>query len=480
MAPSETSSEESPPQEEGAPENEATEADTSRRKRVVRSASWLAIGQAAAQILSLGSSVILTRLLTTEVYGIMELVYVFFTGLHLFSDFGITQLIVQSPRGAEPRFLNTIWTVQVIRGCVLFIAACIFGPVVAWADGEAQLALLIPAVGFTAVFDGLISTGFHSASRNLSLHYVVQIEIISKVTTVIIQVIVALMWPTAWALVAGAISGTMATAVFSFILIKSHPHRLEWDWDAISELVTFARWIFGSTIISFFTGQGDRLILNSMISKSELGVYGIAMRLRMAVVGFQSTLVRNLLLPVLAELNRDLSDLEEDDRMAALSDSYYRARFRIDSVFVTGAGVLMTFGGTLIEILYPPAYHLAGPILQVFSIQIAMFTTLGSSEAILTGLGYTKHYLLQGFGRLVVVLLVAPLGLYYFGFWGLVWAMALIEIIPSMVLLRQMSKLRLLRIGKEARAMVFLAAGAGIGVVLSALGQLVIAQIRGG
>ncbi|MCE9529776.1 MAG: oligosaccharide flippase family protein, partial [Planctomycetes bacterium] len=62
------------------------------------------------QIIRFGSSVILAKLLFPEAFGLYALTFAFLTGLHLFSDLGIRVSIIQNPRGEEPKFLDTAWT----------------------------------------------------------------------------------------------------------------------------------------------------------------------------------------------------------------------------------------------------------------------------------------------------------------------------------------------------------------------------------
>ena len=50
---------------------------------------------------------------------------VFLMGLHLFADVGIRTSIIQHKHGDEPDFLNTAWTLQIIRGFMLFLASMV-------------------------------------------------------------------------------------------------------------------------------------------------------------------------------------------------------------------------------------------------------------------------------------------------------------------------------------------------------------------
>lgn len=93
--------------------------------RVLRGGSWMVIGYGGNQALRLAANLILTRLLFPEAFGLMTLVNVILVGLQMFSDFGLVPAISQNPRGDDPDFLDTAWTIQVIRGGGLWLMTCL-------------------------------------------------------------------------------------------------------------------------------------------------------------------------------------------------------------------------------------------------------------------------------------------------------------------------------------------------------------------
>ena len=84
-------------------------------------------------------------------YGQVALVYTFITGLMLFTDVGAGPAIVQNPRGDDPRFLNTVWTIACIRGVLIWLASWVIAIPVASFYGQPLLVWLIPAAGFGSV-----------------------------------------------------------------------------------------------------------------------------------------------------------------------------------------------------------------------------------------------------------------------------------------------------------------------------------------
>ncbi len=96
----------------------------SPQKPAVRGLLWTMTAYGSNQILRFATNLILTRLLMPEVFGLMALVNSLRVGLELFSDLGIVQNIVQSPRGDRPTFLNTAWTSGEFRRSRLFWRLC--------------------------------------------------------------------------------------------------------------------------------------------------------------------------------------------------------------------------------------------------------------------------------------------------------------------------------------------------------------------
>src|SRR5687767_15876104 len=95
------------------------------KRQVVKGVAWIVIGYGVSQFIRLGSNLILTRLLVPEIFGLIALMHAFIIGMSMFSDIGLRPSIIQSKRSNDPVFLNTAWTMQFIRGVILWVACLI-------------------------------------------------------------------------------------------------------------------------------------------------------------------------------------------------------------------------------------------------------------------------------------------------------------------------------------------------------------------
>ena len=112
--------------------------------RIMRSSAFTIMGFGAQQAIRFGSNLILARLLFPEAFGTMALVTVLLIGLTMLSDLGIQPAIQSSKRGDDPAFLNTAWTLNIVRAVVLFLAASALAWPMAWFYQEPILFQLIP------------------------------------------------------------------------------------------------------------------------------------------------------------------------------------------------------------------------------------------------------------------------------------------------------------------------------------------------
>src|SRR5690606_37933513 len=144
---------------------------------------WTIAGYGAGHMLRLGSNLILTRLLFPEAFALMALVQVFMQGLAMFSDIGIGPSIVQNSRGEDVTFLNTAWTIQIVRGIVLSICACVVAWPVSEVYGEPLLLPLLAVSGFSALIAGFNSTSVFTLNRKLAFGRLIAIQLLSHVVS---------------------------------------------------------------------------------------------------------------------------------------------------------------------------------------------------------------------------------------------------------------------------------------------------------
>lgn len=360
------------------------------RSRALRSTIIVLGATSVQQMLRLASNLILTRLLFPEAFGLMALIQTFIIGLQMFSDIGLTASLIQNRRADEPAFLNTAWTLLILRGMILWLGTCLLAPPLAAFYDEPQILALLPVVGLNVLISGFGSTKMPMADRHLVMGRKTLISIACQFLGLVAMVGLAWIWPSVWALVWGGLLGTIALVVCGHLFMPGVSNRLHWDRDAVRDLINFGKFIFVSTLAGFFVNQGDKIALGRLVSLTDLGIYNIGYFLAAFPVMLGSILAERILFPLYRQIRP--ADGPESRRKIG------RARNLLTGAMVAMAVGLALMGEVLVDWLYDPRYAAAGPILIVLAlIQILPALTVGNVQLLLAE-GNSRN-----FSRLVLV-----------------------------------------------------------------------------
>lgn len=431
-----------------------TLAVASLRRRVIRAAGWTVGGHAARQGLRLVSSLVMTRLLLPEAFGVMAVAGVLMTGLALFSDFGLRQHIVHSRRGDDPAFLNTVWTLQILRGALIWLLALGGGQALALLQrldalpagsvyADPRLPAVIAVVSAAALIAGFESTKLATANRRLLLGRQTLLEIGSQAAGLLAMLAWASLDRSLWALVAGGLAAALARTAMSHALLPGARNRLAWDAAAARQVFGFGRWILLSSLLGFLVANGDRLLLAGLLPPATLGLYAIAFLAVNSVHWAILNLVVNVSFPALSEVARS-----DPARLAA---AYYRLRLPLDAMALFAAGFLCLAGPRLVELLYDPRYAGAGRMLQILAFDLVAVPFFLADQFALA-LGQPQRLFVFNLLRAAALYVLLPLSFHLAGLEGALWAIALSPLASLPATLHFKRRHGILDAAKELRA----------------------------
>lgn len=354
------------------------------RARVARGTLMTLLNFAGSKVLRLLSNLILTRILFPEAFGMMALITVFVGALEMFSDMGMNASIIKSKRGHEPIYLNTAWTAQILRGALLYGAALLLCGPAAQFYSEPMLAELLPVAALSMLISGFSSTKEAAANKKILLGRITVIGLSCQFLGIVINVILALWLQSVWGLIFGGLVASALKVVLTHRLLPGEPNRLAWDWEVFWDIFHFGKYLFISSIAGFLINQGDRAILGKFVTLSELAVYNIGWLLASIPMTFNRLFGRRILFPLYAE--KPPAESEANRRNVA------RVRFFMTAAMLSISLVLGLIGVGLIQILYLPAYHLAGPILVLVALAGMPQVITSAYSSLLLGTGDSRSF----------------------------------------------------------------------------------------
>lgn len=260
---------------------DALKAQRSLVSKALRGGVWTSFGFALSQALRLGGNIVLAALLFEEAFAVAALAAAVLQGIVMFSDFGIGPSVVQNRRGDDPAFLDTAWTMQILRGILLtLIAIALSQPLAGFYAANdplaVELAWFIPLSAAAMALAGFSSPGILTAGRHMQLARVTLIELLAQIMSLVVMIWIAWVTRSVYALAAGGVAQAATTLTLSYVFFRVRRPRFMIERDALREIFHFGKWLFLSTLLSFLAMQLDKFAFAGAFSFQVVGVYAIA------------------------------------------------------------------------------------------------------------------------------------------------------------------------------------------------------------
>jgi len=437
--------------------------------RSMNSGAWTLGAHVFIQVFRLASNLLMARLLMPELFGVMALTNVLIFGMVLFSDIGLHHNVVQSKRGDDPNFLNTVWTTQLMRGILIFGIGALFSLLLVELNALDMLPKdstyahpILPSVillmSFYAILMGFEPTKVSTAMRNLAVKELRIIEFFSHLSGIIFMLVWAWISPTIWALVFSSWFSVIIKNGLCTWILPGERNKFYWNKDYFKEIFGFGKWVFLSSIAGFLCMTGDRLMLGGMMTQDLFGQYAIAILIFSAGKELFSKINGSVIFPALSEVFRN--------NPQNLKASYYKFRFASDSLLAFGAGLLYVTAPIIMRSLYDERYAESGHMLQILAIGLLGFRYELTNQCFI-GMGKPKYLTIMTYANMLVLITLTPIVNYFYGNFAALWAISLSSLVTIPLVIFFKIRKNIMDWKREFVGLVFLPMGyfLGLGIV---------------
>lgn len=410
-------------------------------------------------VLRIVSSMTLTRLLDSHAYGVVGVITSIAYMLAMLTDIGLLGFIVRHEEGDDPKFLDQVWTIRLLRGIGLTLAMIAVAKPGAALLGKPELAPVVALWSVSFTLDGLSALTFATAVRNKQLWRLSLLELSGNVMTLIVSISAALMWRNYWALIAGMIAGAALKTILSYFIVPNTRRRINISPARSAELWRFSRFIAMSSILSLLILQSDKLVLARLMPLSAYGLYAIAVTLAAAPGAIAAPYATRVLYPTYSKAMREAPD--------TLPRLFYQARRKVVLLYMFGVGGMLGAAQLIVSVLYDPRYHDVAHFLQWIAISTCLRIGSNAANELLIATGKMRATFFANVCRVIWLLIGGAVGLTTGKIMLLVAFVGTVEV-PGMLcywifLYRQ----KMLDLREEGYGLAAGACGAGIGLLVS-------------
>ena len=393
-------------------------------------------------VIRLISTIILTRLLVPEAYGIVGILTSVAFSVSMLTDVGFQAFMLRHRDIDTKYFRDAMWTIRFIRSlalaCVFFVLA---GPVANWLGKPAALAAL-QLFSLSFIIDGVMPISSITALSDGKIARYCFVDILHTVIGLMITLGLALVSPDNYTLVYSMLMASLVRViVFRFFLPDSF---LVWQLDLplVKEVLSFGRYIVASSTITLVIMQVDKIAMSKALDINTLGIYYLALNIAMIPRGFSGTIASKSLYPLYARSWK----IPDYDMRGLL----YSSRKYIDLFFIAGCLAVFALSKTIISLLYDDRYAAAETYLQILIIGVAPCMATIAINEFLVSKGITSTTLSTNVVRLVWLLTAAPIAIWLLGPTEFLIAVSLTEYFAYGFLIIRLKQLDLLIWQKEA------------------------------
>lgn len=261
---------------------------------------WAMAMRVVLRLAMIVRTIILARLLAPDDFGLMAIATLLIVLLEALTQSGYEAALVQHDDDIAP-YLNTAWTLQVIRGLTMAGVLVVTAPWVAQFFNAPEATVIIRVLAIAIVIKGFANIAVVSFIKELRFDKLFVLMVGSRGTDIVVSIVAAVVLRNVWALVLGMMAGAVANLVGSY-LIDSYRPRIHWVWGQVRFLFAFGKWILASNALNFFSGNLDDILVGRILGVQYLGWYRMAYNFSQAVATELSHVTGQVAFPTYSKL----------------------------------------------------------------------------------------------------------------------------------------------------------------------------------
>lgn len=387
----------------------------------ISAAIWSFLEKLSSQAVSFVIGIVLARLLTPYVYGVVGITAIFIAISNVFIDAGFANALIQNQHRTE-KDLSTAFYFNVVVGLVCYAILWVATPFISSWFNEPLLIPLLKIVGLNVVFNSLciVQTALLTAKLNIRLQTLINLS--AQIPAGIIAIVLAYRGMGVYALVLQNVISSFIRVVLLWFFAKWIPKEKICK-DSFKKLWEFGSKLLGANLIGTIFSQIYSIIIGKFIGKKELGYFSKANGLCSNVDGVTSGIVQRVALPVLAKY--------QDDEV--LLTEKFREIMRLLVMLIAPLTSFLCFASDdIIVLLWTEKWLYCSLLFKILIVGIMLGPVGQMSLSLMQALGRTGMVLKLELPKKVVYCIYLVIGFQY-GVLGLAIAQVFINITGSLI-----------------------------------------------
>lgn len=367
---------------------------------MVKSFLWDFLGKFSNQIITFVVSILLTRILLPEQFGVLGMGMVLIAIAGVFLNLGFSVAIVQQKEITKQQ-LSTIFYINIVIGFLLFGVSFLSADVIARFYNQPLVKPVFQCLSFLFIINSINLIPSALLYREMRFKQIALNGIVSTVIAGSVAVYMAYNGYGVWSLVVQTLIAAVLTLIFNEFSVAFSP-LLRFDLKSIAPLWKYGSRMFLSGLLDNVFTRLDIFLIGKIFSPSTLGYYGRAQALDSFVRQVSSASIGSVLFPYFSR---------NQDNLSAVRDQYKKYLHLILFVSVGLGSILYVVSLDLFVFLFKERWFYSGELFRIMALAVFVWPVSLLMCTLISALGNSSAYL-----RLELYKKAIVLPAYLFGF----------------------------------------------------------------
>ncbi|WP_299230681.1 lipopolysaccharide biosynthesis protein [uncultured Halomonas sp.] len=327
----------------------------SLKRQAITGVKWSFVQQLSVQIINFGVQVILARLLTPEMFGLIAMVIVFVSIGATLMDSGMTSSLIRT-KTPEQKDYSTVFVTNLIVSCSVYGLVFIAAPYIAAFYKQAVLTDIVRVLALSFVIRSFVAVHVAKLTKEMNFKLQMQLQIPSAIIGGGVGVSMAYTGYEVWSLVWLNLAQALVFTVQNWLFIPWKP-SLVFDKEKFKHHFRFGYKLTLASLIDTIFNDVYRIVIGKFYSPVQVGYFHQAEMLRLFPVQQLSAVLGKVTYPYFSNINSD----------ASLKSAYKKTMKLVISVTFPVMLVLILLAEELIRFLLGEKWLPAAPYLQILA-----------------------------------------------------------------------------------------------------------------
>jgi len=398
---------------------------TSTGVKVRSGIKWIGLAQGVARGIQFLSTMVLARLLSPEMFGLVAMANVSITVIATLRNVGLADAYVQreASSDAELRLAGqTSFYLAFAANALLFVVASWGAPLIADFFRSVEVVPLLRVLLLGLILDAIGTGPAMILRRQLDFRALGLGRIAASSVYSGVAVSFALAGHGVWSLVYGQLTSQLVRVVWLYAVSGWRP-KLEFSTSIARQLFGFGKYLWAFGMLSAVGGALDRMLVGRALGSAALGVYHMGSNLANLPSTQISELVNRVTFPAYARMQGN---------PAQMLGAFRKALSHVAIVSLPLAFGILAVAVELIGTVYGDKWAAAVPVVQILGFYGMTLSISSVSGPVFTATGRT-HVLLYTSIVHHAVLLPLLLLLSPYGVVGIAWAVVVPVVVSAII-----------------------------------------------